>query len=304
MFQQLDVDTRVAETLKMTKAKRRRSGRGILPIYDSYQMIGEMRIHKSDYEADTLRKACQISAEAHIEVLKATKPGLNERALQGIFIKEIMARGSSREGYGCIVAGGANATTLHYVFNDQVLKDGELLLIDAGAEFDYYTGDITRTYPINGKFTPVQRRLYQQILEVQKHLCKKVAPGLPLGDMQDAAIDGLIDIMINEKLLKGSRGEIRENGSFKKYYPHGVSHLLGSDVHDAGMVEVNGQSRVLEPGMSLTVEPGLYIPYDDADAPAELRGIGIRIEDDVLVTVDGREVMTEGAPKEISELER
>ena len=304
LFQQADIDVRVAETLKMTKAKRRRSGRGILPIYDSYQMIGEMRVHKSDYEADTLRRACQISAEAHIEVLKATKPGLNERALQGLFVKEIMDRGATREGYGCIVAGGANATTLHYVFNDQVLKDGDLLLIDAGAEFDYYTGDITRTYPISGKFNPAQRRLYAQVLELQKHLCKKVQPGLPLGDMQDTAIDGLIDIMIKEKLLQGSRGEIRENGLFKKYYPHGVSHLLGSDVHDAGLIEVNGQSRILEPGMALTVEPGIYIPADDTSAPAELRGIGIRIEDDVLVTVDGAEVMTHAAPKEIADLER
>ncbi|MGE0764700.1 MAG: aminopeptidase P N-terminal domain-containing protein [Bdellovibrionales bacterium] len=303
LFKDAKIDARMATTLKMSQGKRRRSGRGILPIYDSYQLIGEMRIRKSDHEAETLKRACQISAEAHVEVMKAVRPGMNERALHGIFLKEIMTRGAAREGYGTIVAGGAAATTLHYVFNDQVLKDGELLLIDAGAEFEYYTGDITRTYPISGKFNPTQRRLYGRVLELQKHLCKKVQPGLPMTELQEITIDGLIEIMMEESLLKGSRGEIRETQAFKKYYPHGVSHLLGSDVHDAGMIEVNGQSRVLEPGMAITIEPGFYIPADDAAAPAELRGIGIRIEDDVLVTADGADVMTSGAPKEIADLE-
>jgi Xaa-Pro aminopeptidase len=303
MFQNNEFDQRLATALKMAKAKRRRSGRGILPIYDSYQLIGEMRLRKNEYEAQTLRRACQVSAEAHVAVMKATRPGMVERELHGIFLKEIMARGAAREGYTAIVAGGNNATTLHYVFNDQELKAPDLLLVDAGGEVDYYTGDITRTYPVSGKFSPVQARIYGRVLELQKQLIAMIKPGLQFSKMQEDTLDGLIEVMLAEGLLKGNHQEIRQSGIFKKYYPHGVSHYLGSDVHDAGTIEVNGQPRVIEAGMSFTIEPGLYIPEDDLSAPAELRGIGIRIEDDILVTPDGHEVMTSGAPKEIADLE-
>ena len=303
LFQNKEFDERMAKTLLATKAKRRRSGRGVLPIYDSYQLIGEMRLRKSEYDAQTLKRACQVSAEAQIEVMKSVRPGVNERELEGIFIKEIMARGAARPGYGSIVASGASATTLHYVFNDQELKPNDLLLVDAGAEVDYFTGDITRTYPVTGSFTPVQARLYGRVLELQKHLVGMVKPGLPITKMQDTAIDGLIDIMLAEKLLKGNREEIKSSGTFKKYYPHGVSHYLGSDVHDAGTLEVNGKPREMEAGMSLTVEPGIYIAIDDVTAPEELRGLGIRIEDDVLVTNDGQDNMTSACPKEIADLE-
>lgn len=304
LFKDEAFDRRLAETLKATKAKRRRSGRGIMTIEDSYPLLGEMRIRKSPYEIETLQRACQISAEGHIDVLKATKPGLSERALEGIFIKSILERGASRLGYNCIVAAGPAATTLHYNFNDQTLKDGDLLLIDAGAEFDYYTGDITRTYPISGRFTPAQKRLYGRVLELQKHLCQMVRPGLPMARLQETTVEGLVDVMLEEGLLKGSRTELISSGAYRRYYPHGVSHLLGSDVHDAGIIESGGQSRALEPGMAVTIEPGLYIPQDDMSAPSELRGLGIRIEDDVLVTEDRPVVMTEAAPKEIADLER
>jgi Xaa-Pro aminopeptidase len=303
LFQNNEFDQRLAKVLQMTKAKRRRSGRGILPIYDSYQLIGEMRLRKSEFEVNTMRRACQVSAEAHVAVMKSVKAGLNERELHGIFLREIMARGAAREGYTAIVAGGANATTLHYVFNDQEIKANDLLLVDAGAEVDYYTGDITRTYPVSGKFSPVQARLYGRVVELQKQLIGMVKPGLQFTKLQEHTIDGLIEIMLAEGLLKGTPQEIRQSGIFKKYYPHGVSHYLGSDVHDAGTVEVNGQPRVLETGMAFTVEPGIYIPEDDVTAPAELRGIGIRIEDNILVTADGHEVMTSAVPKEIGDLE-
>lgn len=303
LFQDPEFDERMAKTLLSTKGKRRRSGRGILPIFDSYPLIGEMRLHKSEYEIETMRKACQVSAEGHIALMRATKPGLNERALQGLFVKEIMARGAAREGYGTIVAGGNSATTLHYVFNDQVLQDGDLVLVDAGAEVDYYTGDITRTYPVNGKFSAAQRRIYGRLLELQKQITKMVRPGTVFTDLQEATVDGVIEIMLAERLLSGKKTEIKQSEAYKKYYPHGVSHLLGSDVHDAGILVVNDKPRTLEPGMMLTIEPGIYIPMNDDSAPAELRGIGIRIEDDVLVTASGHEVMTSGAPKEIAELE-
>lgn len=304
LFQHREFDERFAKVLQMSKAKKRRSGRGLLPIYDSYALLGEMRLKKSDYEVEMLRKACQITAEAHMAVMKATRPGVNERELHGIFLQEIMKRGSAREGYGSIVAGGNNATTLHYVFNDQFLRDGDLVLVDAGAEYNYYTGDITRTYPVNGKFTEVQARIYGKVLDLQKRIIAMVKPGLPFTQLQDTTVDGLIEIMLSEGLVTGMKSEIKQSGSFRRYYPHGVSHLLGSDVHDAGTIEVNGAPRKLEAGMVLTIEPGIYIPANDTSAPADLRGIGIRIEDDVLVTPMGQEVLTSKAPKEIADLER
>lgn len=303
IFQDKEFDAKMDVVLHAVQAKKRRSGKGILPIYDSYPLIGEQRLIKTPTEIEALRSACRISAEAHVEVMKQVCPGRNERHIHGIFINEIFARGCVREGYGGIVAGGANCTTLHYVFNDQSLKDGDLLLIDAGGEFDYFTGDITRTYPVNGVFSPVQKRLYQKVLTLQKSLIQMIQPGVVFSKFQEQAISGLVDIMLDEKLLKGSKTEIIENKTYMKYYPHGVSHFLGMDVHDAGMVEINGASRPLESGMCFTIEPGIYIPQNDNSAPEELRGIGIRIEDDVLVTATGCEVMTAAALKEISDLE-
>ncbi|MBX7230581.1 MAG: aminopeptidase P family protein [Bdellovibrionales bacterium] len=297
-------DRKIAKTLLGTAALRRRSGRGILPIYDSYPLIGELRVIKSPYEIATLKKAAQVSAEAHVEVMKATRPGVNERHLHGIFLKEIMARGAAREGYGSIVAGGSNSTTLHYVFNDQDLKGGDLLLVDAGAEVDYYTGDITRTFPVSGRFNPIQAKVYQMLLDLQKSIIQSVKIGVVFSKLQELTIHGLIELMREINLLKGSSEALRMDQKWRKYYPHGVSHFLGSDVHDAGRSEVDGESRRLEVGMVLTIEPGIYIPQDDLSAPEELRGLGLRIEDDILVTESGPENLSQGAPKEIVDLEK
>lgn len=303
LFKNLEFDQRMAKTLLSTKEKRRRSGRGILPIYDSYPLIGEMRVRKSEYEIETMKRACQVSAEAHNSLIQYIKPGVSEREIHGAFIYEIMKRGAAREGYGGIVATGNGATTLHYTFNDQPLKSGELLLVDAGAEVDYYTGDITRMYPVGGKFSAVQARLYSQVLDLQKELCSMVKPGLVFSKLQEHAIYGLTEIMIREKLLKMDHQSAIQSLAYKKYYPHGVSHFLGMDVHDAGLIEVHGESRILEQGMMLTIEPGIYIPQNDLDAPEELRGLGIRIEDDIVVTYDGSDNMTSAARKEIKDLE-
>jgi Xaa-Pro aminopeptidase len=303
LFHDIEFDERIGRILLGVKNMRRRSGRGLLPISDALPVIGEMRLVKSDYEAQTLRQACQVSAEAHVELMKFVRPGMNERELQGRFVYEIMKRGSAREGYGSIVAGGSNATTLHYVFNDQPLHPNDLVLVDAGGEFDFYTGDITRTYPVSGKFSPTQKRLYSKVLNLQKDLIKMVRPGLPFNQLQEKTIEGLVDVMLDEGLVKGNKKEIIEKGDFRAYYPHGVSHWLGMDVHDAGMTELNGEPRRLEPGMAFTIEPGLYIPAGDQKAPAELRGIGIRIEDNILVTAEGCENMTAAAIKEVDELE-
>lgn len=282
---------------------RSRTNKGHLNILDARPLIGELRLKKSAYEIQMLRKACQISATAHIEVMKATKPGINERALHGVFLKNIMAYGCAREGYGSIVAAGANATTLHYVYNDQVCRDGEVLLVDAGGEYNFYTADITRSYPVNGRFTEPQKRVYQKILDLQKNLITLVKPGRTREDIQKVAIAGLTEIMIDEKLLKGRQDELIEKKEYLKFYPHGVGHWLGTDVHDAGMTEINGEPRLLEANFVMTIEPGLYVPQDAQGVPDDLRGLGIRIEDDILVTVDGHENMSASCPKEICDLE-
>lgn len=303
LFHDIEFDERIGRVVMAVKDMRRRSGKGLLPIADAAPMIGEMRLIKSEHEVETLKKACQITAEAHLELMKYVQPGMNERQLHGRFVYEVMKRGAAREGYGTIVAGGASATTLHYVFNDQTLKSGDLMLVDAGGEYDFYTGDITRTYPVSGKFTEPQKRVYQKVLNIQKMIIDMVKPGLRFDELQNATIDSLVEVMLEEGLLKGAKEELIESGEYRKYYPHGVSHWLGMDVHDAGMIEIGGEPRGLEPGMAFTVEPGLYIPFDDQTAPPDLRGIGIRIEDNILVTADGHDNMTAGAVKEVDEME-
>lgn len=303
MYINREFDAFMMKTVESIALARSRTNKGNLAIHDARVPIGELRIYKTPYEIEQMRKACQISAEAHIELMKVTKPGINERALHGHFIKAIMERGCAREGYGSIVATGANATTLHYVFNDQTCRDGELLLVDAGGEYNYYSGDITRVYPVNGKFSSTQRRVYQRMLDLQKSLVNMVKPGFTREGLQKQAISMLTDLMIDEKLLKGKKDDLIENKEYFKFYPHGVGHWLGLDVHDAGLTEIKGEPRPLAPGMVLTIEPGLYVPQDAPGVPEELRGMGIRIEDDILVTESGHENMTVKCPKEIDVLE-
>lgn len=302
-FRESWFDVHFEKLMLNVKTKRGRSGKGILPVFDSYPLLGELRLKKTPYEIDLMKKACSITAHAHQELMRQTRSGMSERELHGLFVYEVMKRGCAREGYGSIVAGGKNACTLHYVFNDEPLNSGDLLLVDAGGEYQFYSADITRTWPVSGKFSEPQKRIYKKLLDLQKRMVDMVKPGVILKDHQNSAIEGLVDIMLDEKLLKGDKKQIIEKNEFRKYYPHGLGHFLGMDVHDAGAYEVNAQSRPFEEGMFITVEPGLYIPYNDESAPKELRGIGIRIEDDILVTALGNENLTKEAPKEIEELE-
>lgn len=296
-------DSHFKSLMLNVKKRSGRSGKGLLPIYDAHTLVGEVRLKKSAYDLALMKRACDITSKAHVEMMKQCRPGMSERELHGLFIYEVMKRGCAREGYGSIVAGGKNACTLHYVFNDETLKDGELILVDAGGEYKYYSADITRTWPISGKFSSAQKRVYQKLLNLQKNLIDVIKPGLVIKNHQQMAIEGLVDIMVDEKLLSGPKDQLIENNEFRKYYPHGLGHFLGMDVHDAGAYEIGGSSRPYEEGMGVTVEPGIYIPHNDETAPKELRGMGIRIEDDVIVTVDGVDNLTIGAPKEISELE-
>lgn len=297
-------DTRMIELLHKTRASHGRTGAGLLPVYDSRTLIGELRVIKTDADVRYMREACEISARAHVRAMRTTKPGMNERQVMANILHSFFLEGAAREGYGAIVAAGDSATTLHYRFNDQPCRDGDLILIDAGAETaNGYTGDITRTFPINGKFTAPQRRVYEAVLRVQKSLLAMAKPGTPFKALMDHCAEALTDEMLALGLLKGSRADALSSLAYKKYYPHGMGHFLGLDVHDSGFYTLNGEPRPLEVGMAFTIEPGLYIPAADTSAPAEFRGIGVRIEDNVVITPTGHEVMTSGVPKEIDEIE-
>lgn len=299
-----EFDNVFSKCLDSARSKLGRSGLGLKPIVDPSEVLGEMRAIKSNKEFEWIKKACEISSEGHIAAMKFTKPGVNERQIEAVLHHSFMMAGSPRMGYNPIVATGSGATTLHYVFNDQECKSGDFVLIDAGAEYNMYTGDITRTFPVNGKFTDSQKKFYSAVLHVQKEILKLIRPGFIFKELQNTTISLLTDALFELGLLKNiTKQEAVEKLEYKKYYPHGVSHWLGMDVHDIGAYTLRGESRPLEPGMCFTVEPGLYVPANDESAPEEFRGMGVRIEDNVIVTETGYFNMTLKAPKEITEIE-
>ena len=281
-----------------------RTGYGLLTIKDADTFLSDFRLRKDSHEMQNLRKACEVSARGHVLAMKAAHPGMNEKHLEGLIISEFYKHGALREGYGAIVASGNNATTLHYRFNDQVCKDGDLLLIDAGAEYNFYTGDITRTFPVNGRFTAPQKRVYDLVLKIQKQVIEAIKPGVFFKDLQEMGVNLLTDAMFELGLLTGRKEDVIKSLEYKKYYPHGIGHWLGMDVHDTGQYMKKGIPQPLEAGMCFTVEPGLYIPAADKTVPAELRGIGVRIEDNIVVTEKGCEVLTSLVPKEVEEIEQ
>lgn len=304
LFKNHEADKRMNEVLETVRRVQGRTGYGLLTIHDADTYLGEHRLVKSEYELTQLREACEISAQGHLAAMHFTRPGVSERQVQGVLAHHFFMRGSAREGYNSIVASGNNATTLHYNFNDQICKDGELLLIDAGAEFNYYTGDITRTYPVNGKFTDEQGRVYEAVLKVQKEIIEYIKPGIFFRDLHNMGNDLLTDAMISLGLLTGRREDIVQSMQHKKYYPHGIGHWLGLDVHDAGLYFKKGEPRPIEANMCFTIEPGIYVPADDKSAPEKFRSIGIRIEDNIRVTNNGYENMTSSVPKEIADIEK
>ena len=298
------MDQLFSQALLDHKMSLGRTGQGVLPVFDSDELMGLMRLFKTAPEIENHRRACAISAEAHVEVMKATRPGVSERELHGLFIHQIMKRGAAREGYGGIFASGGNSCILHYVFNDQVLKSGDMLLVDAGAEFQYYTGDITRAYPVNGKFTAAQKEVYEGVLHAQKQVMARIHVGEYYKVLHETAVSELTQVILDLGLISGRKEDVIQSGEYKKYFPHGLGHFLGMDVHDLGLyVNRKNEFQKIEPGMVFTIEPGLYIPPGDENAPKEFHGVGVRIEDDVLVTTNDFEVMTAKCPKEVSELE-
>lgn len=275
-------------------------------IIDPTIIIHEMRLHKTDEEVELMATAGRIAAEAHILAMKKCKPGMNESEIESIIEHHFRMNGANGAAYNSIVGGGENATILHYVENNAELKDGDLLLIDAGCEYRGYASDITRTFPVNGKYTKAQKEVYEVVLETQKACIEATKTGTTIKERQDLSIEMLTEGMKKLGLLKGATKTLIKNKKYEKYYMHGVGHYIGMDVHDAGRYftdQTGKDSRPFEPGMVLTVEPGIYVPSDAKDAPAKYRGIGIRIEDDVLVTEDGNRNLTSKVPKEIEEIE-
>jgi Xaa-Pro aminopeptidase len=274
-----------------------------IPIHDSLYLAGLLRMRKSPEELDRMRTAAGITRKTFEQIYKSVRPGMSEKDVYGIIQGEFLKNDADMESYGTIIAGGANACVLHYRDNNQALRDGELLLIDAGAQFQYYASDVTRTFPIGKKFSPEQLAMYEVVLRSQKAAISKAIVGSNLPAIHDAAVSVLTDGLLDLKLLKGSKDEIIEKAAFRRFYPHGTSHWIGMDVHDVGVYHEAGQPVVLDAGMFFSVEPGLYVQPDDESAPPAFRGIGIRIEDDVLVTADGPEVLTSGIAKEVKDLE-
>jgi len=305
LYRNIDVDKKIENILKSYKTNLGRTGFGLLSIKDSDELMGQVRKVKTKEDIINLKQACDISAEAHLEVMKYIKPGMNEREVYGYFLYQSMKRGSDREGYNGIVAAGNAATTLHYVFNDQPLKNNELLLIDCGSEFNFFTGDITRTYPINGRFTDEQAQVYSAVLKVQKEIISMVKPGVVFQEFHDAANSLLTDAMLDLGIVSGRKEDVMSSLQHRKYYPHGIGHYLGLDVHDQGLYFTKDMKPLeIEEDMVFTIEPGIYIPENDTSAPEKYRGLGVRIEDNIRVTSTGYEIFTTKAPKEIAELEK
>ena len=295
--------------IKYLSAQRQRRLKTPYPphtVIDPTILIHEMRLHKTTDEVELMQKAATISAEAHILAMQKTRPGMNEFQVESLMEGYMRDQGANGVAYNSIVGGGDNATILHYVENNLPLKDGDLLLVDAGAEYQGYAADITRTFPVNGKYNPAQRDVYDVVLDVQLQCIDFTKTGNTVKARQELSIELLTEGMKKLGLLKGKTKDLVKKKAYMKYYMHGVGHYLGMDVHDAGRYftdQAAKNSRPFAPGMVLTVEPGLYIPPDDKSAPAKYRGIGVRIEDDVLVTKDGNFNLTAKVPKDPDEIE-
>jgi Xaa-Pro aminopeptidase len=297
------MNQRMVGWLRQCQAMRPRSGSGANSLLDPREILHEMRLFKEPDELELMRRAIAISNLAHRRAMREARGGKGEWTVEAAIDYAFRSEGAAGPSYPSIVAGGANATILHYINNDRELRQGDLLLIDAGCEYQFYASDITRTFPVGARFTPVQRDLYQLVLDAQQAGIEAVKPGASIDDVHDASLKVLVEGMRSLKMLKGSAEEIVTSGSYRRFYMHRTSHWLGMDVHDVGLYRKDGKPRLLEPGMVLTCEPGIYISPDDEEAPAEMRGIGIRIEDDVLVTPGGYEVMSIAVPKQVAEVE-
>lgn len=332
-------DRRVAALLAAARGHRTRHGATVPDrIVDPRSVLEDLRIVKTPAELDALRRACEISAAAHAEAMRYARPGMSEREVQAAVQFVCRAMGSERDGYPPIVASGVNATILHYTENDRLMEAGDLLLVDAGAEYRYLTADITRTFPVSGRFTPEQRAVYEVVLVAQERVLARIRPGIRFDELHRSAVRTLTEGMVELGLLPGPVDDAVGFGWYREWFFHGTGHWLGMDVHDTGAYRVDGKGRTLVPDMVFTVEPGIYVapdreeielaavPYDEDElrevaylhggaaakrrreerlteapkvrhrVPDGLRGVGVRIEDDIVVTASGHENLTRGVP--------
>ena len=298
-----EADSKVFDCLNLLRRGGRRGVTAPEVIVDTSVHLHEMRLRKSDAEVATMRQAAEISREAHLRAMHLARPGMHEYELDAELLHIFRKHGSERPAYESIVGSGPNATILHYRAGNRSLNDGELVLIDAGCEYDYYASDITRTFPVSGKFSDEQRAIYGLVLEAQKASIGAVKPGATLDEIHQRAVRVITEGLIDLGLLTGDPDSLIDEKKYEPFYMHRTSHWLGMDVHDVGHYYLDGEHRPLEPGFVLTVEPGIYIAADAEELDARWRGIGVRIEDDVLVTPGGADVLTDGIPKEIHDVE-
>lgn len=297
------LDEKILNILKQLRGKRYDTCSGPVAIIDPQEIVRNMRAIKDKHEIELIQKAAEISCMAHIEAMKQTKPGMYEYQVQAIIEYNFLKNGAMSPAYPTIVASGPNALCLHYDANDCLIEDGHLLLIDAGAEYQYYASDITRTFPANGKFSEVQKALYNIVLNAQLSAIEEIKPGVSIERYHERAIEVIVDGLLDIGLLRGEKEKIIQDKVYEKFYMHSSGHWLGLDVHDVGQRKFNEQPRPFEPGMIVTVEPGIYVSSDIEDVDDKYKGIGIRIEDDVLVTETGNMVLTSKVPKTIEEIE-
>ncbi len=297
-----EFDLKLIGWLNRVRAEVRLGAQAPHEFLELGHLLDEMRLLKSSDELKLMRRAAAISVEAHEAAMRAARPGVREYEVQAA-LEYVFRRHGAVPAYGSIVAAGANACVLHYRANDAQARRGELMLVDAGAEYRGYAADISRTFPVGGRFGKAQRALHDLVLAAQAAALAQARPGVPYDAGHQAAVATLSEGLLSLGLLRGKLEKVVASGAYKRYYRHKTGHWLGLDVHDAGEYRIDGESRLLEPGMVFTIEPGLYIPQDDTSVEAQWRGIGIRIEDDVAITSDGHEVLTAGLARSADEIE-
>ena len=296
-------DNKVSDWVSQVRARARAGVHGPIEFLALDHFLHDMRLYKSRAEIATMRRAARISAQAHAELMRQVRPGMHEYQLAAVFSHSCQMHGARHLAYPSIVGGGNNACVLHYIDNDRPLADGDLVLVDAGCELDCYASDITRTFPVGGRFSEPQRALYELVLEAQLAAIDKVRAGNHWNDPHQAAVRVLTKGLLRLGLLRGTLAKALKSEAYRRFYMHRTGHWLGMDVHDVGDYKVDGHWRQLEPGMVLTVEPGLYIPLGAKGVAKKWQGIGIRIEDDILVTDGEPDVLSRDAPKSVDEIE-
>jgi Xaa-Pro aminopeptidase len=299
-----DFDEQVFGALDRVRARHRKGVSCPTEIVDPAVFLHEMRLRKGAPEVEAMRRAAQITAEAHAAAMRDTRPGMREYEVEAVISDVFRRRGSERPAYGSIVGSGPNACVLHYRKNDRRIEAGDLLLIDAGCEYAYYASDVTRTFPVGRRFSREQQAIYELVLEAQVEGIAGARVGATLDAIHARTVDLLTRGLVRLGLLSGEPEKAIETEAYKRFFMHRTSHWLGMDVHDVGGYFVDGKARPLEAGMILTVEPGIYVSPSEPSVAPEWRGIGVRIEDDVLVTNSGPEVLTAVIPKTVDDLHR